>query len=101
MVPIIVPWRSSPDEESPVDAALQKLKDGASPGLTARRLQSFVVPVPRQARARLLDAGAASEIGAERYERQFTILDNMDLYDSAAGLSWDDPTYRRDEGLIL
>ena len=101
MVPVIVPWRSSPEEESAVDAALQKLKDGASPGLTARRLQSFAVPVPRRARARLLDAGAAREFGAERYMRQFTILDNMDLYDSAAGLSWDDPTYRSDEGLIL
>lgn len=101
MVPVIVPWRSSPGGKSPAEAALAHLEDGASPGLTARRLQPFVVPVPRWARARLLDAGAVSEIGAERYERQFTILDNMDLYDSAAGLSWEDPTYRSDEGLIL
>lgn len=101
MVPIIVPWPSSPEEKSPVYAALRDLNAGASPGLTARRLQPFVVPVPRRARAALLDAGAVREIGGERYERQFTILENMDIYDEAAGLSWVEPAYRTDEGLIF
>ena len=101
MAPVVVPWAPTAGCESPVRGVLRDLEQGQSAGLSARRLQPFVVPVPHRARRALVDAGAASPAGGDREDRQFTVLDNLELYDSRTGLSWDDPTYRSAESLIF
>lgn len=67
----------------------------------ARRLQRYVVPVPRSIFARLAEARAIEPIRDDRTGRQFYELVNADLYRQDEGLTWDDPEFRDAEGMIL
>jgi hypothetical protein len=49
----------------------------------------------------LLAAGAAEAIGGSHFGLQFVVLRNLDLYRDETGLTWDDPTFREVEGLVL
>lgn len=100
MVPIIVPNPFGGAETPEASSLVRELERGDRPGRVARRLQPFTVQVPPFVRDRLVAAGAARIVDEERFEQQFVVLTNTDLYDSGVGLSWDDPTFRRAEGLI-
>ena len=65
-----------------------------------KTLQPYTVQIPPHVRARLLAAGAARTVAEARFEQQFVVLTNTDLYAPDVGLSWDDPTFRRAEGMI-
>lgn len=100
MVPIIVPNPFGGAETPEASGLVRELERGDRPGRVARRLQPYTVQVPPFARERLVAAGAARIVAEERFEQQFVVLTNTDLYDCGVGLSWDDPTFRRAEGLI-
>lgn len=97
-LPVIVEW----DEVA--KAAIKDLRflpEGFTPGGVARRLQAYTVGVPPKARAALIASGAAEVIDRARYDDQFVVLANRDLYRPDIGLSWADPTLIAPEGLVI
>ena len=102
MVPVIVPYRGAAGDDRACERTVTTLELGIqSPGRVGRLLQPYVVQVPPRVRATLLAAGAAEAIRAAELDLQFVVLRNLDLYRGDVGLSWDDPTFRAAEGLIL
>ena len=67
----------------------------------ARKLQRYVVQVPKPAFAGLVASGAIQVIRPERFDNQFWRLANLDLYRDDMGLDFSDPTFRRVESLVL
>jgi CRISPR-associated endonuclease/helicase Cas3 len=97
-LPVIVAW----DEAA--KAAVEDLRflpEGFTPGGVARRLQAYTVGVPPRARAALIASGAAEVIDRARYDDQFVVLANRDLYRADIGLSWADPTLMAPDGLVI
>ena len=101
MVPIIVPYRGTNDDDETVTHLLEELKWVNRPGLCARRLQPYVVQIQPFDRAALLAAGAAEIVRKDEFADQFVVLANPDLYRREVGLTWDDPTFRKTEGLLF
>jgi len=97
-LPLIIEWN---DEASVAVNDLRFLPDGFSPGGVARRLQPYTIGVPPQVRAVLIASGAAGVVDATRYDDQFVVLLNRDLYRIDSGLRWEDPTAMAAEGLIV
>jgi CRISPR-associated endonuclease/helicase Cas3 len=92
MLPVIVPW----DDEA--KRAIEQLPFALR--TSARKLQAYVVPVPRKARMALVAAGAAGLVEENRFGDQFVVLENLDIYRETTGLDWGDPTYLSAAGLI-
>ena len=101
MVPVIVSYRGVDGEDETVERALDDLMWVERPGRVARRLQPYVVQVPPSVRAALIAAGAAEAVRKLDFEQQFVVLRNLDLYQADVGLTWDDPTFRKAEGLLI
>ena len=101
MVPVIVPYRGAAGDDDTVERLVGELEWVERPGRIARRLQPYVVQVPPYARGSLLSANAAMVVREADFDRQFVVLSNLDLYRPDVGLTWDDPTYRIAEGLII
>jgi len=101
MVPIIVPWRGADDTDDTARHLIQKLDWVERPGRTARNLQPYVVQIPSRQREDLLCAGAVEVIRKDDFAQQFVVLTNQDLYRADVGLTWDDPTFRKVEGLMF
>lgn len=80
---------------------IDQLRYADRAGGIARRLQRYVVPVPRTIFTRLAAARAIAPVRDDRTGRQFYELVNADLYHEDEGLTWDDPVFRDAEGLIL
>ncbi len=91
-VPVIVPYDTDDDD---LKKQLKALEHVRLPGGIARKLQPYLVQIPRQARKALLAAGSAHAIRDREFGQQFVVLDNHDLYHPITGLNWDDP-YLRD-----
>jgi len=88
LVPVII------SERDEARKALAKLGlDGVKAGTVARLLQSFLVLVPPQARARLLANGHVGFEREELFGDQFAVLRTPSLYRSDTGLLWDDADY--------
>ncbi|MCL7930334.1 CRISPR-associated helicase Cas3' [Halomonas llamarensis] len=84
------------------DDARKAIKDLAfaiSPGRIARKLQLYTVQVPQNGFRALEKAGAIAPIEPDKFNDQFMLLINEDLYDDALGLNWSDPTFMRAESL--
>jgi len=94
MLPVIIPFDAHAREY------LQALEYVESPGAIARKLQPYVVPIPPNARTKLIAAGAAAPIRESDFGDQFVCLFNEHLYDQATGLHWNEPTFRNAETLI-
>lgn len=101
MVPVIVPYRGPDGTDLTADGLIRDLDIVERPGGLARRLQPYTVPIPRRAREALLSAGAARIVQEARFGEQFVVLTNEDLYQDDIGLSWDDPSFRRIEGMVI
>lgn len=95
MLPVIVPY----DDEA--HRALRELEFADGCSAIARRLQPYLVQLPRQGYDALYQAHAIQAVAAERYGEQFMQLINPDLYDARFGLHWEDPTFIRSEGLVI
>ncbi|WP_458072165.1 CRISPR-associated endonuclease Cas3'' [Rhodanobacter sp. BL-MT-08] len=94
-LPVIVPF----DQEA--KTALRELAFAEGCGAIARRLQPYLVQLPRQGYQALLAAGAIVAIRPDRYGDQFMQLANPDLYHPKFGLHWDDPAFLSAERLIV
>lgn len=92
-MPVIVPF----DEDA--QAALRDLEFAEGCAGIARRLQPYLVQVPRQAYAALEQAGAIQAVGAKRFGTQFMALVNPELYHANFGLHWDNPAFISSERL--
>ena len=101
MVPVIVPYGTTETDRRAVRALVRDLERVERPGGIARLLQPYVVQIPPHARQALLAAGAAVAVQEARFERQFVVLTNEDLYSVEVGLSWEDPTFREAESQIV
>ena len=102
MVPVTVPYRGSANDDDTVEGLLARLLTGhVRPGQAARLLQPYVVQVPPPARDRLLASAAAEVIAPSHFGMQFVVLRNLGLYRDDVGLTWDDPTFREIEGLMI
>lgn len=92
-LPVIVPYDDDARD------ALKRLQYAERSGGLARRLQPYLVPVPRRAFDALRSTGAIQPVAA-RWGVQFMWLVNEDLYRKHAdGLHWDDPAFLRSESL--
>lgn len=92
-MPVIVPYDGDARE------ALRALEFAEGCGGLARKLQPYLVQLPRQGFDALYKAGAVVPVKPERWGNQFMVLAHEGLYDRHFGLSWDDPTFIRTEHL--
>lgn len=92
-MPVIVAF----DEEA--QSALRELAFAEGCASIARRLQPYLVQVPRQAYAALQQAGAIQAVNQQRFGEQFMALVNPDLYHLDFGLHWDNPAFISSERL--
>lgn len=92
-MPVIVPY----DDEARKALNALKFAEG-SVGL-ARKLQPYVVQLPKQGFDALYQAGAIAPMEPEKWGEQFMELVHPDIYDSRFGLHWDHPTFIRSERL--
>jgi CRISPR-associated endonuclease/helicase Cas3 len=88
MLPVIVRG----DEEAE-DAIADLANSHVSSGRLARRLQRYIVQVPRPAHRLLLDSGNVAFAAQALRGDQFPVLGNSKLYDREAGLLWENPGY--------
>ena len=101
MVPVIVPWCGADGLDDTAERLLKALRWEQRPGRIARQLQPYAVQVPPRIRTDLLNAGAAEVVRRADFDHQFVVLSNLDLYRSETGLTWDEPEFRRAEGLLF
>ncbi len=92
-MPVIVPFDDTARE------ALQALRFADKSGGLARRLQPYLVQLPRQGFDALRKSGAIQPVAPERWGEQFMELAVMDLYDGRFGLNWEDPAFLKAESL--
>jgi hypothetical protein len=92
--PVLVPY----DDEA--RDALASPQHAESCVAIARRLQPYLVPLPRQGYEALREVGAIRPRSPERYGEQFLELINPDLYDDRFGVHWNNPSYIRTESLF-
>ncbi|MEO1193423.1 MAG: CRISPR-associated helicase Cas3' [Pseudomonadota bacterium] len=97
--PVIIPALAEP--RNATETLLESVTHRIGAGSIARDLQRFSVQIPQKARTALLQQGAATCLQPERFGDQFVLLTNHDLYRADSGLSWEDPSYRDEEGMIL
>ena len=95
-MPVIVPL----PEDDEVLSALRGLEVSEGCATIARRLQPYLVQVPRQAYAALQQVGAIQPVNEKRYGEQFMVLVNPDLYHPRFGLHWDNPAFISSERLF-
>lgn len=93
-MPIIIPW------DDAARALIRQLDFAEGCGGIARKLQPYLVPVPRQGFDALRRAGAVIPVAPDRWEDQFMVLAHEGLYDEHFGLSWDEPSLIRTEFLV-
>ncbi|MEJ7686900.1 MAG: CRISPR-associated endonuclease Cas3'' [Variovorax sp.] len=93
-MPVIVPF----DEEA--RGLLKQLRFAEGSGGLARKLQSYLVQLPRQGFEALRKVGAIQPVLPEKWGEQFMELVHEKLYDSRFGLSWDDPTFIGSSDLV-
>ncbi len=101
MVPLIVPYTGTNDDDRTVRRLLDELQWVQRPGRIARLLQPYLVPVPRRVREILCSAGAVNIIREDDFAEQFVELTNPDLYRPDIGLAWENPAYRDAESLVF
>jgi CRISPR-associated endonuclease/helicase Cas3 len=98
MEPVIVPW------DADARTAIADLADPTLPPEdirpVARRLQPYIVNVPKTAFRSLKLAGRIEPINPRRFDEQFIRLTDeavSALYSDDLGLDWSDPTFRAAE----
>jgi CRISPR-associated endonuclease/helicase Cas3 len=94
-MPVIVPF----DDDA--RSTIRDLQFVEGPQGISRRLQRYLVQVPRHGFDALRKAGAIEAIRPEKWGDQFMVLVNESLYDSEVGLSWDDPVFIESSALVI
>ncbi len=94
-VPVIVPF----DDDAL--AYLESLRHVEKSGGLARKLQPYLVQLPRNGFDALRKAGAIQPIAPEKWGEQFMELVNMDIYSREFGIWWEEPTFMGSANTIL
>ena len=94
-MPVIVPY----DDEA--RDALHELSFSEGSVKLARKLQPYLVQVPRRGFEALRSSGAVQYVAQQRWGDQFAELTNINLYDKNFGLSWDNPTFVHACNLVI
>ena len=92
---VIVPWDDTARD------AIRAMQFSDKVGGLARKLQPYIVQVPRRAFESLRKAGSVQPIAPERWGEQFQTLVNMDLYSDRFGLWWEEPTFLATASTVL
>ena len=92
-MPVIVPYGDGARE------ALRALEFAEGSVGLARKLQPYLVQLPKQGFDALYKAGAVIPVAPKKWGEQFMVLAHEGLYDRRYGLSWDDPSFIRSEHL--
>jgi CRISPR-associated endonuclease/helicase Cas3 len=93
--PVIIPFDDAAKD------TLRQLDFVERAGGIARRLQPYVVQLPRFGYDALYKAGAVQPAAREKFGEQFMALVNESLYDIKFGLSWDDPAFIKAERSVF
>nr|WP_325342174.1 CRISPR-associated endonuclease Cas3'' [Xylophilus sp.] len=93
-MPVIVPY------DDRARAALEALENAEGSVGIARRLQPYLVQLPKNAFDALYRAGAVAPINPHKWGLQFMKLINTDLYSSCDGLRWENPALLHTEKLM-
>ncbi len=99
MVPVIVPKEETSNGE--VDRLIRAIPFAKGVGGIARRLGRYTVGVPRRVRQSMISLRVAECIAPEKFNNQFVVLTNLDIYTAATGLDWDDLSFREAENMII
>ncbi|MDA8448288.1 CRISPR-associated endonuclease Cas3'' [Acidovorax sp. NCPPB 3859] len=94
-MPVIVPYDDAARE------ALEQLRFAEGSVGLARKLQPYVVQLPRQGFDALYQAGAIAPVRPDRWGEQFVALANLDIYNARYGLSWDHPSFLKTSSTII
>jgi len=86
MMPVIVPT----DEIARDTLRALSAENPIPPGVGARRLQPYLVQIPRKAFGELVALGHVRFVREDRYEQQFAELITLRLYTSVSGLRWEE-----------
>lgn len=86
-MPVIVPYDAAAAD------LCERLRHAERSGGLARKLQPYLVQIPRYGYDALRNAGAIQPIAVNNWGEQFMVLVNMANYSDRFGLSWDDPTF--------
>ncbi|GKS99199.1 CRISPR-associated helicase/endonuclease Cas3 [Acidovorax sp. SUPP3434] len=92
-MPVIVPY----DDDA--KGLLRDLEHAEGSVGLARKLQPYLVQLPRQGFDALYEAGAVIPVAPQKWGDQFMVLAHEGLYDPQFGLSWDHPAFIRTEHL--
>ncbi len=98
MEPVIIPY----DDEA--RDLLGKLETAERPGALVRKLQRYIVNVPRAASAELRRVGRVVPVQEHRFADQFLQLTEegrRELYSEDLGLDWSDASFRKVESGIF
>lgn len=98
--PVIIPsGEHDPDGEAA--KVLQELSFVERAGGIARRLQPYVVQLPKYGYDALYKAGAIQPREPAKFGEQFMCLVNESLYKQTVGISFDDPKFISAEAMVL
>jgi CRISPR-associated endonuclease/helicase Cas3 len=92
-MPVIVPYVRESGEENEAKSLIDQLQHTKKCGGIARKLQPYLVQTPKQGYDALRNAGAIQPVARDKWGEQFMVLENMAIYSTRFGLSWDDPTF--------
>lgn len=94
-MPVIVPF----DDDARRD--LESLRFAEKSGGLARKLQPYLVQLPRNGFDALRKAGAIQPVAPEKWGEQFMELVNMDIYSREFGIWWEEPTFMDSANTII
>ncbi len=94
-MPVIVPF----DDEA--EALINSLRHADKIGGLARKLQPYLVQLPRNAFDALRNSGAIQPIAPEKWGEQFMCLINMDIYSCDFGVWWENPSFLSTASTVL
>lgn len=94
-MPLIVPF----DDDARRN--LESLRHAEKSGGLARKLQPYLVQLPRNGFDALRVAGAVQPVAPERWGEQFMELVNMNIYSREFGIWWEDPTFMESANTII
>jgi CRISPR-associated endonuclease/helicase Cas3 len=94
-MPVIVPF----DDDARRD--IESLRYAEKSGGLARKLQPYLVQLPRNGFDALRKAGAIQPVAPEKWGEQFMELVNMDIYSREFGIWWDEPTFMNSASTII
>ncbi|MHB1370160.1 MAG: CRISPR-associated endonuclease Cas3'' [Pseudomonadaceae bacterium] len=94
-MPVIVPF----DDHARRD--IESLRFAEKSGGLARKLQPYLVQLPRNGFDALRKAGAVQPVAPEKWGEQFMELVNMDIYSSEFGIWWEEPTFMNSANTII